>query len=100
MHPGCTLRPMPHPFVGATAHAAPEGSAGGEHGEPASELERSVEHAEALVQAAVGRLSRSHPEPAIDGTASEVLRRMRPHLRGALAALSRIEGRRKLTGKE
>lgn len=65
-----------------------------------SELEYSIERAEALVRAAVGRLSRSRPEHASDGAALEALQRMSYHIEAALAALARIEESRDLTEKE
>ena len=61
---------------------------------------RDIERAYALVSPAIGRLSRCYPEQAIGGAAPKDLRRMRPHLEGALAALARIEERGDLTGKE
>jgi hypothetical protein len=75
-------------------------SLGREDSEPSSELERRVERTDALVQTAIGRLSRHYPEQAIGGAALEDLQQMSPHLEGALAALAQIEQRRKLTEKE
>ena len=61
---------MQHSSVSHTGQVALDDiSEGKENSEPLSELEYSVEHAEALVHAAVGRLSRSYPENAIDGPA-------------------------------
>jgi hypothetical protein len=77
-----------------------DNSVGREDGEPSSELERRVERTDALVQTAIGRLSRGYPEQAIGEEALEDLQQMSPHLEEALAALAQIEERRKLTDKE
>jgi hypothetical protein len=73
---------------------------GKQSSELSSELERSVEGTYALVAELIGRLLRRYPEQAIGGVALEDLQQMRPHLQGALATLSQIEERRKLTEKE
>jgi hypothetical protein len=62
-----------------------------------SELEYSIERADALVHEAVLRLSRSYPEHASDKAALEDLQRMSYHIE---AALAKIEERRELTAKE
>ena len=77
-----------------------DNSVGREDGEPSSELERRVERTDVLVQTAIEHLTRRYPEHAIGGAALKDLRKMRPHLEGALAALAQIEERRKLTEKE
>ena len=64
------------------------------------DIERTLERTDALVQTALGRLSRSYPEQAVSEAALEDLRYVRPHLQVALAALSQIEEDRKLTDKE
>jgi hypothetical protein len=77
-----------------------DASFGRDNIETSSELEHRVERTDALVQTAVGRLSRRYPEHALGGAALENLQQIRPHLVVALAALSQIEERRKLTDKE
>ena len=65
------------------------------------ELERRVESAEALVRGEIGGLPCGHAEHReMCGRASEALGRLRPHLEGALVALSRIEESRELTERE
>ena len=68
--------------------------------EPSSNLEGTIARTDALVQTTIGRLSRSYPEQDIGGAALGDLQQMKPHLQQALAALSQIEERRKLTDKE
>jgi hypothetical protein len=68
--------------------------------ELSSKSEGGIERTDALMQATIRRLSRSYPEQAISGAALEALQQMSPHLQEAMAALSRIEERRKLTDKE
>jgi hypothetical protein len=65
-----------------------DASLGREEIETSGELERTVECTDALVQTAIGRLSRRYPEQAIGGATLEDLRQMRPQLEGAMAALS------------
>ena len=79
---------------------AGDSSVGREESEPSGELERRVERTHALVQTAIGRLSRGYQEQVLGAAALEDLQQMRPHLEGALAALAQIEKRRKLTEKE
>ncbi len=77
-----------------------DSSVRGEADEPSSELERRVERVHALVQATAVRLSRCQAEQGNGGAASDDLRRMGPHLQGALAALADLERRRRLTDEE
>jgi hypothetical protein len=64
-----------------------------------SEQELKVEAAEALVQEAVGRLSRLNA-PYLAVAAREDLMDLRPHLEEAMEALEDIERSRDLTDKE
>jgi hypothetical protein len=76
------------------------GPEGGGNAAP-GELERRVERVDALMRGEIGSLPCAHPEHReICGRAAEALGRLRPHLEGALAALSRIEEDRELTERE
>ena len=78
------------------------GPAGGGEGYAApAELESRVRRAEALVRGEIGSLPCANAEHReICGRAAEALGRLRPHLEGALWALSRIEEGRELTERE
>jgi hypothetical protein len=76
------------------------GPGGGGYAAP-GELERRVERVDALVREEIGSLPcgrEGHRE--ICWRATEALGRLRPHLEGALVALSRIEEGRGLTERE